>query len=57
MNVQLNLNYNEKYIGEMGLWMKWHCAEDIFKLIFFTKNVCVLIQVYLNFIPEGTTVS
>ena len=30
-----------------------HCADDIFRCIFFNENGCILINISLKFVPEG----
>ena len=30
-----------------------HFADDVFKCIFLNKNVCILLQISLKFVPKG----
>ena len=42
------------YINKLGPKQNdRHCADDTFKRIFFNKNVRVLIEISLNFVPTG----
>ena len=34
-------------------WSKYHFADDFFKCIFLNKDVLIVIEVSLKFIPKG----